>query len=651
MAEMKNKWWQESDPSKQIWEDMTSLYEQHANRLKQNLTNLKLYGNKDLSGFGGYASEQSGFGEKRLTLNVIQSAIDAATAKISSSDTRSLFLTEGGNWKSQIQGKDLTRFIDGQYKRNNTYKECRNSFRDACIFDIGVIKHSINNDDEKHPRIVNERVPAVEVFVDMIDGKYGRPTRLHQVKEVGREVLFDHPKYKKFRDKIRSAQLINHEFSDYSNTAYSALSDPISLIESYHLPTTPTSGDGKIVISLSGCTLYQDEWKEPSFPFSFFRWLEKSFGFYGQGLADQLRSIQVSINKILIKVEQHMDKASSFVLAERGAKIVKSHLTNTPWTLMEYTGTAPIFATVAAISPEYFTQLDRMYAKAFEIAGISQLFAQNKLPGGLESGRAISAYKDNESERFQDVGKSWSEFQVDISEKQIILAKRLDRMTPGGYSVLAENKDRTLSRIKWKDVDLDRDAYIIQAYPTSYLPKNPAYRIDAVAQLSEVFPPLRPYLPGLLEYPDLEAVLKRLTAPTDYIEMITDRMLYDDAKTQEDLDDLYEPPDAFVDFQQALEITRGKLLRARIDNAPEERMQLLVQYMTDIQDLIQQQMEEAQRKQMEMQMEAQAAQMAAQGPPPPPPGGVPGPMSEADMGADGPMPEGMPMPPMPPEVM
>ncbi len=350
---------------------------------------------------------------------------------------------------------------------------------------------------------------------------------------------------------------------------------------------------------MDSVTLLEEKWEDEYFPFSFFRWNERPFGWYGQGLAEQLRTIQISINKILRQIERHMDRASSFVLAERGAKVVKSHLVNTPWTLLEYTGQVPTFATVQAISPEYFSQLDRLYSRAFEIAGISQLFAQSKVPSNLKSGRAISEAKDTESERFLKAGSDWSEFQLDIGNKQIQLAKLVDEMLrdngiSDGYTVMAKNENDSLDRIRWQDVALEDDAYIMQAYPTSYLPKTPAFRIQAALDLAEAVPGLQPSMPKIIEeIPDLKAAVKQLNAPRDYIDKITDRMLYADAETEEELEELYTPPDSFIMSVQdpsgmpaALVISRGKLFQARIDGAPPERLDLLMRFMTEVDNLM-----------------------------------------------------------------
>lgn len=598
MAQVRSKWWKLDKPHQQLSEDFKLLFRQQNQRHLENLTNLRLYGNRYVTGLTGDTYEQlDPLQTERLTLNVIQSVIDAATSKIATNKTRSQFLTEGGKWKQQQQAMLLSRFVDGQFYKNKTYPESEKAFKDSCIFDTGVVKHWIDDRIKGDIQIMSERAVSTEIWVDQVDAKYGKPRMLFQIKEIGKEVVAGNPNWKKHAARINQATIVDPNFHriDMQTTLY----DPCSIMEAWRLPSYKGCNDGKHVICLDSVTLLDEPWTDEYFPFSFFRWNERPFGFYGQGLAEQLRTIQISINKILRQTERHMDKASSFVLAERGAKIVKSHLVNTPWTLLEYTGAAPTFATVQSISPEYFSQLDRLYSRAFEIAGISQLFAQSKVPGNLKSGRAIAEAKDTESERFLKAGSDWSEFQLDIGNKQIQLARIVDEIIvesgdKDGYTVMAKNEDDSLDRIRWQDVALEDDCYIMQAYPTSYLPKTPAFRIQAALDLAEAVPQLQPYMPKIIEgIPDLKAAVKQMNAPRDYIEKITDRMLYADAETEEEFEALYQPPDSFImsvldptGMPAALVISRGKLFQARIDGAPPERLDLLMRFMTEVDNLI-----------------------------------------------------------------
>jgi len=215
-------------------------------------------------------------------------------------------------------------------------------------------------------------------------------------------------------------------------------------------------------------------------------------------------------------------------------------------------------------------------------------------------------------------GQAWEQFNMDIAERMILCAKIIEEKCPG-YSVMGyDERIGKLRRIRFADVDLDRDKYIMKIKPTSYLPTLKAFRIAAVKEILEVAPQAQPYALKMLAFPDTEAIQKRLDAPMDVIEMTINQILY--AKYDEDILDIYQPPDAFTDPNQALLIANGEYARAKIDGVPEERLELLRRYMGDCEALIQ--------KAKEAAMQEAAAM---QGPPPgvaapelPPPGAPPG---------------------------
>jgi hypothetical protein len=582
-----DRWWKANklDIGKALVGDIKSLQEKLRYRSDRNLDNLRLYSNQNVQSLQGDGYDQSDpFDPDRLVLNICQSVVNAVTAKISTNRPRCMPLTEGGNWELQQQAKQLGKFFDGQFYQSQIYRNSRDIFRDACIYGTGAIKFHADWRDKENPQIAAERKLIDNILVDPIDGRYGRPRMLHEVVEISREVaLATWPDRKR---EIKAATLWGTEQGGQIGYA-----DPITIGEGWHLPSSPTSGDGRHVIACDSGPLLDEPWRIERFPTAFFRWLVESLGFYGGALIDQEKGIQTEINKILLKISQHMHLASSFIMANRGAKVVKEHLVNTPWTLLEYTGDAPVFATVQSISPEYFMQLDRLYAKAFEIAGITQLFATGLKPKGLDSGKAQREYKDTESERFMDVSQAWEELHFrDIPEILVDIAQEIDEAAEGGYSVLAVGEDDTLERIAWQDVNLEREKYILQLHPTSFLPKQPAFKFQAVKEILEVSPEMQPYALELLDYPDLKAKTKQITAPTRYIEKVTDRMLYGKG---DDLEALYEPPDAFTKPELAMEIARGKLLDAKINNAPPERLELLMRYMTEVEALQEQLKEEA----------------------------------------------------------
>jgi len=573
------RWWLSDEPFENITAIVRALQERQEYRRKDWLMYRRLYSDKPIVGFSGasYARRDENRSD-RIGLNIIQVVIDSATAKIATDFTRAMFLTEGGKWGLRQQAKRLGQFVDGQFYACKVYREGIQAFLRACIYGDGQVKVYTDRRDPENPKIAVDRVFPHEIWVDDSDARYGKPRQLFHVKEVSRDVLL--AEYPDKKEAIEGASLINDE-----PAGEEMLSDPVSVVEAYHLPSVPGAKDGKLVTCTTGGTLERGDWKDSYFPFPWFWWMEPDIGIHGRGLGEQLKGIQIEVNKILRKIQRSMELASSYVLIERGSKIVKEHITNEDWTALEYTGTAPVFATVAAISEQYFQQLWALYQKAFEIAGITQLFASGTKPSGLDSGKALREYKDTQSERFRQVAKSYEWFYMDIATQMLDRAAEIDAETKGGYSVLCQVGETEVERIKWSEVNLDRDKYIMQPHPASFLPKTPAARFQMIKEAGEAFPELQPYLLNMLtDDPDLKAVTKRMNAPIDYIEKVTDRMLYgrvEGDESPDNLEGLYEPPDAFTDLTKAIEIGRGKLLQATMEGCPEERLELLRRYLDE----------------------------------------------------------------------
>ena len=111
------------------------------------------------------------------------------------------------------------------------------------------------------------------------------------------------------------------------------------------------------------------------------------------------------------------------VFLDMSSKVISSHLNNDIGAIIKYQGNKPDFQVTQAVHPELFQHLDRLYNRAYEIAGISQLSAQSKKPGGLTSGIAITEYNDIESERFNIIGQRYENFYKNAARHIIRLAK------------------------------------------------------------------------------------------------------------------------------------------------------------------------------------------------------------------------------------
>jgi hypothetical protein len=559
---------------------------QHLDEFQQhhrlaNLHHLRQYSNRMAVGLGGYDYALQDFGEK-LRLNIIKSVIDAATAQIATNRPRPMYLTERGNYSQRTRAKRLGKFIMGQFYAIDQYDISLDVFRDACIFGTGFEKVY-----EVGGRIHAERIFPNEVVVDDTEAKYGEPRTLFQYKQVNREVLAQSELGKKFRDEISSADLIRED-QHYSET----IADPVSVVEAWHLPSAPGAKDGRHVIAISNATLLDEKWSR-GFPFAVFRWAKAPLGYLGIGIGEELTSMQVEINFLLQKVQAIANNMTNSLWVRKGENI--GRISNKMGSVNTYTNTVPELRTLAVIPPELLQQIQYIEQKAYQITGVSQLSATSQKPAGLNSGEALKTYNDIGSQRFQHVGQRWEHFHVrQVAELILDCARDIEERGDGDLEVLAQG-DKDVEAIKFSDVSIEKDKYVTKSWPVSLFPDTPAGKLDTIEKLAQVSPEIQRYLIPLLDFPDFESVKSRINAPYELVEKQIELML-EHGRPQ--------TPVPFMDFDLARHQATLSLLEAQKDNVPDERAELVRQYLDKIDN-----------------MQAAATPPA---PPPAPPAGPPG---------------------------
>lgn len=590
-----NFWWK-SD-SKKLYENIFQYLDfinkrQHF-RQANNLHHMRLYSNFEMLGFNPYQHAYSSTPEtikNRLTLNIIQNMCDTVQSKITKNTPRPRFLTSDGNWTLKSRAKKLTKFIDGQFSMLKIPAKGAQSFLDATIFGTGLIKFYIEDG-----QIKAERVFTDEIKIDDAEALYGSPRQMHQVKYIHKDVIKE--MFPKFTSSVDN---IEDEHNHYNYAAQ--VSDMIEVVESWHLRSGSNASDGKHVISIRNATLFEEEYKKDYFPFVIFRWGLRPLGYFGQGLSEQLQGIQMEINKILrtIQVSMHLTSIPK-VFVEASSKVVSSHINNEIGGIIKYVGTKPFVESFGGIPPELFSHLDRLYTRGFEIAGISQLSAQSIKPTGLDSGKALREFNDIESERFLAVGKRYEDAFLDAARIIIDLARDL----------YTQNKDLTvnvkgkkfLETIKWSDIDLKDDQYIMEVFPVSALSNTPSARMADVQELmaSQIINPSDGR--RLLAFPDLEAFNNLEDAAQDNIDKTIELIV---EKGQ------YNPPEPYQNLQLGISKMHESYLMNKNDNLEEKKLDMMRRWIEQAKSLIDRAIQEEQQKAAAIQGAQEGAAIQAQ---------------------------------------
>lgn len=565
-------WWTAKKPDdlyNNVHGYLQYLAKNQGHRSVRNMRNVKLYGNFDSSGLQGFnvaRKEQSGAAANRVTLNVVRSMVDTVVSKITKNKPVPTFLTSGGQWSDQRRAKKLSKFVEGQFYACKIYEKRAQTFKDSCIFGTGVLKIYKSQGDIKA-----ERVYPAEIIVDDVEGFYGDPRQLHQTKFVHKDSLIaNYPKHK------TAIENVNVNTTKY-NSLQPQHSDLVLVVESWKRPSKPGANDGRHSITIENEVLFDEPYKKDYFPFVFDRWNVTPFGFYGQGLADQLDGLQLEINKLLrtIQVSMHLVSVPK-LFVEAGSKIVSSHLDNKIGGIIKYAGAPPQPGQLGAIPRELFSHLDYLYSRSYEITGISQLASQSTKPVGLNSGKALRIYNDLESERFLEVATRYEQAYLQAANIMVDLAKELDKELEGGYTVLTHGKNSTKA-LKWSDVDLDEDKYLMKMHATSALSNSPSGRLEEVQELMAAGFIDMDMARKLLDFPDLESYYDKSTAAITDLERQIE-MIIDDGK--------YQTPEPFQDLQGGIARFQSAYLYYKAEGAPEEKLEMLRRWMTDANDLL-----------------------------------------------------------------
>lgn len=529
----------------------------------------KLYGNADILGLTAtnYSRvDQSIRSMSRLTLNIVKSCCDTVTAKIAKNKPRAYFLTDGEDYSVQRKAKNLTKFVDGMFYHTKMYETSPKIFLDSCVFGLGILK--IYEKEEK--QIVVDRVMPHEIMFDDAEAFYGYPRQIHQIKYIDRSVLIG-----MFPEKKNEIENANRR-KGFTTGVTINLADQVPVVESWHLPSSKDSKDGRHMISIDNTVLFDEDYTKSTFPFVFLKWSDRLMGFRGTGLAEELMGIQLEINRLLKTIQIAMRLCSiPKVFVENGSKVVLEHINNEIGGIIRFTGQKPIYEAIQAVSPELFAQLDRLYQRAYEITGVSVLAAQSKKPAGLDSGKALREFSDIESERFAIRQQAYEQFHLDAAKQMISLGKEIYERE-GSFEVMAPGK-KNVERIRWADIKMDSDDYVIQAFPTSSLSKTPSGRLQDVQELLQAGFISKEDGLKLLDFPDLSAVMNIQNAAAEDIDMMIEAMI---EKGE------YHSPEPFQNLELGIKKCQSSYLRAKMNKVPEDNLELLRRWISEADAMI-----------------------------------------------------------------
>lgn len=461
----------------QIVSNINRLESRYGSYKSKCLRNLRLFTYSSTTTLDISESEVVGFYQKgtfstsddttsAIQENVIASCIETLCSKIASQKVRPFFNTVNGTFKEMQVAKQAQIFFDMLYEENNVNETITDAFRNACVFDKGIVKIS---DDG-----ITNRLPW-NVFFDPREVTYA------QITQVAEKLPKTPGRILELKYGIKADRNL-----DYTVYEYYDVMEHIKAIYVQEL--------NKVVTH---------EYTPNIIPYLEIHYTNPVKGDTSQSVVDQLYGIQTQIDELLAVMKDSIAvNPGMTLLVPRSSNIKTNMLSNRTGQIIQYdpipgqTSSPVTYATNDIISPQFVELLDKLKNDAYEIVGISQLSATSQKPSGLNSGIALNTMEDIESSRFETQLNSVVRLYVDI-------AKACLDIFPPENDILPDDLNR--ANIKWADIVEARNNMKIQFSAAESLSKDPSEKLKQLVALSQAGVIPQSHIATLMELPDLQS--------------------------------------------------------------------------------------------------------------------------------------------------
>lgn len=461
----------------QIISNINGLESRYSSYKSKCLRNLRLFTYSSTTTLDISESEVVGFYQRgtfstsddttsAIQENIIASCIETLCSKIASQKVRPFFNTVNGTFKEMQIAKQAQVFFDMLYEENNVNKIITDAFRNACVFDKGIVKIS---DDG-----ITNRLPW-NVFFDPREVTY------NQITYVAEKLPKTPGRILELKYGIKADRNLDYTVYEYYD-----------VIE--HIKAVYVQELNKVVTH---------EYKPNIIPYLEIHYTNPIKGDTSQSVVDQLYGIQTQIDELLAVMKDSIAvNPGMTLLVPRSSNIKTNMLSNRTGQIIQYDPipgqtTSPVtYATNDIISPQFVQLLDKLKNDAYEIVGISQLSATSQKPAGLNSGIALNTMEDIESSRFETQLNSVVRLYVDV-------AKACLDIFPPDIDILPDDLNR--ANIKWKDIVEARNNMKIQFSAAESLSKDPSEKLKQLVALSQAGVIPQSHIATLMELPDLQS--------------------------------------------------------------------------------------------------------------------------------------------------
>lgn len=509
-GQMTDPWWVREG------EDLTScLYSvvrglRDSDSLRRSLYRVweGLYAGDGLRGLGDLAVGALNVALGDSQFNYAARALDYVHAKLTAETPVAKADGFGADHDQYLRAQSLSRFIRGASDMLDLETQLPRAMHTALRVGTGAVFS-----DFRDGRPVLELVHPRELLVDPDDARHGDPRVLYRVRPTDRRAVLS--RYPDSYDAIMAAGPTDSLGDDAWGSSNGASTDSIDLISAWVLPSAGEPGLHVECVS-TGRPLFVEEWTLDRFPVSILRaWVPAEggdhlwdCGYWGHGLMERLDSPQFTIDELVTHVNESIRHSKLRVFVYDDSEVTEADITDPAiGTVVRVVGGTrpPDFSNPPVIGPEVMGVIAEWRSSLYQLAGMDESVASSQRPAGVDSGIAMRTYHDFQSQTYVDHMKRYGSLVVDVIERLIDVVSMRAKADPEvarDWKVRYSHGAAPADVIRWEDVDMDRDSFVIGLEQASPVADSRAGRMQEIEEDAAAGRIPQEYLTRLREDPD-----------------------------------------------------------------------------------------------------------------------------------------------------
>lgn len=547
------------------------------------LTAWRLYTNQPIQGLGpkGYKIRSHGRYNAQ-GLNLCRAVTDSYVALITKDRPRSFFDVVGADRKLKTKAKHLQSFIDGISYETRLEEKQLTIVRDTAIFGEGIVK-IFRSDECGSPRVAIERRKPWCILVDEQEAASGWDScdNIYEIEYVDRLALM--ARFPEFADRIRLASSSSYLEAPGDTQTDTNFQDTCVTVEAWHKPRIAGpdgSRDGRHTLIVGSLVLADEEWDVRRFPLEFCYMNTPIQGVYESGIPNEIAPQQFEINRIMRTISKSQRLSVGHWMVETNSDVDTNAIDDIVASIVRYSGVMPEYVVHPGVTEDVYAYLWQIWAKGFEVKGLSQLASMAQVPQTLKSSVAIETYADVGSDRQRVCYREYQNWNLRVTEQILHVAREISEEDPS-FEVKSTSSKSMMKTVRAADVLLKDEEFNLKIREVNALGEDVSSKLQTVSDLTSA---------GLIDgdsgkrmliedggVPDLQEYESLEASSYNFVEFCVDKAIDDDE---------YVKPNIFVDdLSLCVQRMRKFYLKAQMDGVEDTKLKLLRQWMTEAADL------------------------------------------------------------------